>query len=671
MRFSRWLAWGVLAVAIVVTSVVLSLRGSSSEAETNDLPSDAEAERVASQIDDLPGGDRSSAVVVYSRGGQSLTETDLQTIREDVRAFSDLASGRVIGPTPSSEKQAATVVVPFETSGDNDALESHVEDLRAEVERDLPDGLSGEVTGAAAFAADLGKVFEGADVRLLGATVLVVALLLLITYRSPFLWIVPLVVVGAGDQVAASAINILARAGLPVGDPSTSGIASVLVFGAGTNYALLLVARYREALRQHEDRFVAMRAALRSAAPAIAASAGTVGVSLLMLLAATLPFNRAIGIAGALGIAIALLYGLVVLPAALVVFGRWLFWPFVPHVGTSDPTKSGLWSRIANAVTSRPRRTLVAGFIVLAALATGLATMETGLSQTEQFRAEPESVQGQQTLDRFFESGASQPLTITTDADTAKQTADVAADTPGVADVRPDRGSDELATFSVVVDAPPGTPASDDTIRGLRDALDQVSTDTLVGGQAAADYDTAVAAEHDQSVVIPLVLVVVAIFLGVLLRSICAPVLLIATVVASYFSALGSGWLVFRYVLDYPALDVQVSLLAFLFLVALGVDYNIFLVTRARQEAVVDGTRRGIVTALSVTGGVITAAGILLAAVFTVLGVLPLVLLGQLGAIVGIGVLLDTLVVRTLVVPALIQLVGERFWWPSRPGGWR
>ncbi|MDN5855177.1 MAG: MMPL family transporter, partial [Actinomycetia bacterium] len=349
--------------------------------------------------------------VVYSSDGQPLTSADLRAVQEDARSFGDIASGRVIGPTPSDNGKAATVVVPVEAADGNDALESRVEDLRAEVADGLPDGLSGEVTGAAAFATDLGKVFEGADVRLLGATVLVVALLLLITYRSPFLWIVPLVVVGAGDQVAASAINILARAGVPVGDPSTSGIVSVLVFGAGTNYALLLVARYREALRQHEDRFVAMRAALRSAAPAIAASAGTVGVSLLMLLQATLPFNRAIGIAGALGIAIALLYGLVVLPAALVVFGRWLFWPFVPYAGTADPTKEGIWSRVADIVTRRPRRTLGAGFAVLALLALGLASVETGLSQTEQFRAEPESVQGQRTLDRYFESGASQPLT--------------------------------------------------------------------------------------------------------------------------------------------------------------------------------------------------------------------------------------------------------------------
>lgn len=667
VRSSRSLAWVVLAIAVVVTGFVLSLRGSSPDAETNELPTDAEAARVASQIDDLPGGEQSSAIVVYSRGGQPLSPADLQAIDDDARAFDDVASARVIGPTKAKGDKAATVVVPLEASGGNDALEKQVEDLRAEVGDGLPDGLTGEVTGAAGFASDLGQVFEGADVRLLGATVLVVALLLLVTYRSPFLWIVPLVAVGAGDQVAASAINILARAGAPVGDPSTAGIASVLVFGAGTNYALLLVARYREALRQHEDRFVAMRAALRSAAPAIAASAGTVGVSLLMLLAATLPFNRAIGIAGALGIAIALLYGLVVLPAALVVFGRWLFWPFVPYSGTTDPTKEGIWSRVATTVTRHPRRTLGAGVVVLALFAIGLVAVQTGLSQTEQFRAEPESVQGQQTLDRYFESGASQPLTVTTDPSSAEETTEIISDVSGVVEVRPGRGSDDVATVSVVLDTPPGTSEFDATIRALRAALDEVSTDALVGGPAAEAYDKGVAAGEDQRNVIPLVLGVVAIFLGALLRSICAPVLLIATVVASYFSALGSGWLVFRYVLDYPALDVQVPLLAFLFLVALGVDYNIFLVTRARQEAETVGTRRGIVTALSVTGGVITAAGILLAAVFTVLGVLPLVLLGQLGAIVGIGVLLDTLVVRTLVVPALIQLVGPRFWWPSRP----
>ncbi len=530
------------------------------------------------------------------------------------------------------------------------------------------------MTGPAAFGRDVAAAFDGANFTLLGATAIVVAILLIVTYRSPVLWIVPLVVVGTGDQLTAQLLPWIARLIGERTDAQVAGIVTVLVFGAGTDYALLLIARYREELRRHEDRREAMAEALRNAGPAVLASATTVILALLTLLAALLTGNRTLGIAAALGIAVALVFGLVVLPAALVCFGRWVFWPFAPTLGSDDPTATGLWSRVAGTVGRHPGRVLVVSLLILGALSAGVGLTQVGVLQTDQFRTEVESVTAQETLARHFPAGASELVVVLAATPTATEVARVVRGTPGVAALigRPERSDDgTLTRLTVELRDGSGTAGADAAIEALRSRLAAVDgADALVGGPPAADLDQRDANTRDDLLIVPLIVAVVLVVLVILLRSLTAPLLLVLTVLATYAGALGAATLVLRSVFDMPALDAGVPLLGFLFLAALGVDYNIFLATRAREETTKLGsTGAGMLRALTVTGGVITSAGILLAAVFAVLGVLPVIALTQIGVLVGIGVILDTLLVRTLLVPALALLLGERFWWPAHPAG--
>jgi RND superfamily putative drug exporter len=510
-------------------------------------------------------------------------------------------------------------------------------------------------------------VFEGADTRLLLVTVLVVAVLLLVTYRSPVLWLVPLAVVAAAEQVTLRIVEaVLPRLELAT-NGATTGITSVLVFGAATDYALLLIARYREELRRTAGRFEAMAAAVRRTTEAILASGATVVLAVLTLLLATIEGNRALGVAAAIGVVVAMLAALVVLPAALVLFGRGLFWPFVPRQG-AEPTEGRVWGRLGEAVARRPRVVALGGFAALAALAAGALGATTGLSQTEQFRVKPEAVLGAQTLARAFPAGTTDPVVVTTTPGAVQRVVAAAREVDGVASASPGRAGAQVAEVRVVLAAEPGSAASDAAVRELRAELAGVpGAQAEVGGTVAATLDVKDAYDRDVRLILPLILVLVAGVLVLLLRGLLAPLLLVVTVVASFAASLGAGWLLFEHVLGFPALDAGVVLLSFLFLVALGVDYNIFLVTRAREDAARYGTRDGMLRALRVTGGVITSAGILLAAVFAVLGVLPLITLTQIGIVVCIGVLLDTLLVRTVLVPALAFALGDRFWWPGRP----
>lgn len=664
-------AWAVLVLAVLASGLLLGLRGTapSDNDPTGDLPSSAESTRVAELQRQLPSGQTNPALVVYSRDGAPLTPADEAAIGADAAALAPLARGeQVPPPVVAPDRRAALLAVPLPATTPGEKVVAAVDRIRAEVRAGLPAGASAQVTGGAGFSADIASAFDGANVSLLGATVLVVALLLLVTYRSPWLWVVPLAVVALADQVGVAVITILARtAGLPTNDAAT-GIASILVFGAGTNYALLLIARYREELRREEDRRVAMRRALAAAAPAIAASALTVALSLATLSLAQLGFNRSVGLNGAVGIAVALVFALAVLPPALVVLGRGVFWPFVPRAGQAEPTRRGPWARVGAAVARRRVPVVAGSLVLLALLAAAVSGVRVGLSQTEQFRVRAESVDGQRTVARFFPAGSAEPVAILTGPASAGEVRRVASEVPGVAEARVGERAGDVVQVDAVLSAGPGTPGSDAAIRELRTRLDSAGDGSaLVGGTVATDLDTRDAAGRDRRVVVPLVLAVVFVVLAVLLRSLVAPVVLVATVVASFFSALGAGWLVSDRLLGFPALDLSVPLLSFLFLVALGVDYNIFLTTRAREEAAGRGTRAGILVALAATGGVITSAGVLLAAVFTVLGVLPVVLLTQIGVIVAIGVLLDTLLVRSVLVPALVTLLDRRFWWPSRP----
>jgi RND superfamily putative drug exporter len=668
----RRTSWIVLVGAFLVVGAIFAL-GSGGKSNTSPgvgLPDTAESARVAAAQQDLPGADTTSAIFVYSRSGETLTDADLTAITAASGTLAkDFAKGGFVPPaTISDDKTAALVVVPLDKIDDVAKQATRADDMRKAANADLPSGLKGLLTGAEGFAVDVAGVFKGADFTLLLTTVIVVAALLLITYRSPWLWLVPLIVVGLADGIASIvATRIAALAGITL-DASVTGILSVLVFGAGTNYALLLIARYRDELRQIEDRREAMSKALRSAGPAIIASGSTVTLSLLTLLFAELTGNRALGIACATGVVIAMIFALLVLPAALVLFGRALFWPYVPKFGTEGSAEKGFWHSLGVAVSKRPVVVAIIGALILGGLAVGgVPQIKIGLSQTERFTAVPEAVVGQNIIADAFAAGSGSPAIVISNSAQANDVAKAAAGVTGVTSAKVGQTNGTITQVDVVLDAAAETPESFAIVDDLRTAVHAVpNADAIVGGLDAQSQEVQRAQTRDQDLVIPLILALVFLVLVLLLRALVAPVLLLATVVASYFASLGASWLLFVSVFKFPAIDTNVVLFSFLFLVALGVDYNIFLVTRAREETLTYGTKHGMIRALSSTGGVITSAGILLAAVFAVLGVLPLITLTQIGIIVCIGVLLDTLVVRTVIVPSLAFITGERFWLPSK-----
>ena len=525
-----------------------------------------------------------------------------------------------------------------------------------------------QVTGPAAIQADLGAVFEGANTRLLLATAGVVAFLLLVTYRSPFLWLIPLTVVGIADQLAGVLATRVLQATGVAWDESTVGILSVLVFGAGTDYALLLISRYRDELRREEDRYAAMRTALRHTAEAVLLSATTVVLGVLTLLLSMLPGTRGLGLASAVGIVVAAGYALFVLPAVLVLFGRWVFWPVVPKVGQAAlvETKS-FWRRVGDVVAKRPSAFVAGTLVMLALMAAGLGQIKMGLSATDQFLSKPEALVASERLAKSFPAGSSDPLLVITAGD---QNAVVTAvkTLPSVANATVGERAGEYGKVAVILKPTPGSDEAKQAVRDVRAAVSGTSSVAYVGGSEARALDIADASARDRAIIMPLIALLVLGALALLLRSVVAPIILVLTVVATYLAALGASWWIFTKIFGFSGLDTGAPLIGFLFLVALGVDYNIFLVTRAREEAATHGPREGMLRALGATGGVITSAGILLAAVFAVLGVLPLVVLAQIGVIICLGVLLDTLVVRTVLVPAIALILGDRFWWPRKVG---
>ncbi|MBO4141969.1 MMPL family transporter [Micromonospora tulbaghiae] len=678
----RLAAWLTLAAALVVGVVAFGLPKPDNPAPVSDtgLSVEWQSTQVERLQEQLPSKDAQTALVVVSRAdGGPLSGADRSTLDGISGDLGSLAAGGRVSPAQvSPDGTVALVAVPLSTEGGPSAVVDEVEKLREAV-GDLPGELTVEVTGGPAFTADLGKVFQGADTTLLLVTAAVVAVLLLVTYRSPFLWLVPLLVVGATEQITLRVVESLVPAfGIYLPSGQVTGIASVLVFGAATNYALLLIARYREELRREEDRFAAMRSALRRTAEPILASGSTVVLGVLTLLLSEQETNRALALACATGVILAMLSALFVLPAALLLFGRGLFWPFVPRVG-SAAREGRIWGRLGELVVRRPLPVAGLAVLLLAGLALGGLGIRTGLSETEQFSEKPEAVAGAETLARAFPAGSTQPVAVLTTPQAAQAVLAAAGGVDGVASARPGAAGDRVAQIDVVLTAEPGSAASDRAVVALRDAVSAVPDSAppavdgadapdgaLVGGSVAATYDSNEANTKDLQLILPLILLLVGAVLVLLLRGLLAPLLLVLTVIGSFFASLGAAWLLFDHVLDFPALDSGVLLLAFVFLVALGVDYNIFLVTRAREDARRTGTREGMLSALRVTGGVITSAGILLAAVFAVLGVLPLITLTQIGIIVCIGVLLDTLLVRTVLVPALAFLLGDRFWWPGR-----
>jgi len=667
-------AWAVLLGTIVAVGLLFALLPANESAEfpAAGLPESSQAAQVTALLAEFPSADQTAAIVVWIRDGAELTASDRTAITAAAEQLGTVSlAPRATTPRFSDDGLAALSVVPLEAGSATVDIGKTAAGIRSTASTGLPRELSAYVTGPVGFQADITNAFAGADFRLLLVTVIVVAVLLIVTYRSPVLWIVPLAVVGLADGLAGKVAGALAE---PLGfalDASISGILSVLVFGAGTNYALLLVARYREELLHTENRNVAMRAAVTSAGPAIAASGGTVALSLATLVFAELAGNRALGIACAIGVLIAILFALLVLPAALVVCGRGLFWPFIPRATASTaPVRTDFWTRLGRGVSKNPVLITVISVLAIGSLTFGLNGAAVGLSQAEQLLGDPESVVAQDIVDASFSAGlTSQTVVLVPDA-ASGDTVAVALNTDGVSSAVAGEKAGGLTRIDVTLDSEPGSDLTFATLSQLRTDLANTPgtvSQSLVGGSDATALDTKTSAERDQGLILPLILGIVFVILALLLRSLVAPVLLIATVLGTFFASLGASNLIFQNLLGFAAFDTSVVLFSFLFLVALGVDYNIFLTTRAREEARRYGTREGMVRALSSTGAVITSAGILIAAVFAVLGVLPVVALTQIGVIVCIGVLLDTLVVRTVLVPALVFLVDDRFWWPSRP----
>jgi RND superfamily putative drug exporter len=651
-RFS----WALALAVLIVSGALIGLIGSddSSRQSPVPVPTSAESTRADAVGSQLPGGDRVPAILVFSRrDGAALSPSDLAAIGQQPLSVAD-------------DGKAAVATVPMNARLSGFALTDAVKALRASAADGLPAEVRVEVTGGPAFGADIANSFSGANITLLAVTAIVVALLLIVTYRSPVLWLVPLAVIAFADRVAAVVGSAVAQAVGMSPDGSTSGITSVLVFGAGTNYALLLISRYREELGRNESHRDALRVAVRAAGPAILASNATVVLALLTLVFASSPSTRSLGVQAASGLVVAAVFVLAVLPPLLALLGRRLFWPFIPQPGAKPLTDSGVWHRVAAAVARRPARVATVAVAGLVLLCLGLLTTPIGLSQTEQFRVEAESVSGYETLAAHFPSGLTNPTRVIAPTDKAAEIDRAIKATPGVVSAMSAGASPgAVSQWTVVLSAEPASDRAFETVEALRDSVHAVDSRALVGGTDAQARDASAAATRDRLVIIPAILAVVLVVLYVLLRSALAPLILVAVTVLSALAALGLGGWASVHVFGFPALDNTAPLFAFLFLVALGVDYTIFLVTRAREETPEHGTREGIVRAVSATGAVITSAGIVLAAVFCVLGVLPLIVLTQIGIIVGLGILLDTFVVRTVIIPALFTLIGPRIWWPA------
>ena len=778
-RTARRAIWAAIAVVVawfLISGAAGPLSGRLSEVQENDnasfLPASAESTLVADEqaafienpslpilvVVSSPGGGPLSAEGQEQAAALAAAIPDLQV--ESGATVADFTDGSAVAAIPSQDGEAILINVSLTSSQFGERLDDGrlavagiVEAIRG-VAGDYPD-VQVNVTGPGGILSDLIKVFGAIDIQLLGATLLVVIIILIVVYRSPFIWVLPIISALLANTMAGAVVYALANADIIVLNGQSQGILTVLVIGAATDYALLMIARYREELHNYESHIAALKVAWRGVVEPILASGATVSVGLLCLLLSELNSNRSLGPVGAVGIVACLVVLLTLLPALLaipvvslpllallvpilawialevvgqepqigpfaatggvlavlaIIFcivigilrafrphagpfskdrippGRWVFWPRVPRADHVVNEGKGMWAKVANGVGRRPRITWVVTALVLLILAGFTATLKAdGITTTESFTNADsvDSVIGQEVLQDHFAAGLGTPAIVVANADRLDDVASVVASTPGVDSVSAFTGApagppgDQPAAEPKIVDGrgllqvtlsdPADSTAAEDTIALLRDRVDTIDgADALVGGQTAAQLDVDISSMRDRNLIIPIVLVVIFVILMVLLRSILAPVLLIVTVVLSYFATLGLCALLFNEALAFPGADTSFPLFAFVFLVALGVDYNIFLMTRVREESIKLGTRPGIIKGLRVTGGVITSAGIVLAATFLVLGVLPLVVLRELGLAVAIGVLLDTFVVRSTLVPALAYDLDNRIWWPSR-----
>ncbi|MFI9245151.1 MMPL family transporter [Streptomyces sp. NPDC053086] len=666
--------WAVLVFWIGLLAVAGVFSGKFDSVVQNDvgtfLPKNAESTQ-AIELAKKFTPDVSSAVVVYERGDGAVTADDRALVTADARRFARLAhvTTPIVGPVAAKDRRAIELVVPITSAGTGETgaseIEAAVKQMRS-ILRSHP-GLTTHITGPAGYAADQADAFSGADKALLLLTVAIVIVILLFTYRSPVLWIAPLICVGVALVVAQATIYLFARYGSLTAKGDTQFILTVLVFGAGTDYALLLIARYREELRRHEDRHEAMAAALRHAGTAILASGVTLILSLLCFLVAELNSTKSVGPALAIGVASALAAMVTLFPALLVILGRWVFWPVRPTFGSPEPAQRGPWKRIGRVVSRRPRATWIGTSLALGVLALGLIGFTADNMQLkDSFTSTPEAVTGERAMALHFPAGGGDPVQIIGSAGAAEPLRSAVAATAGIADVTPPVVKNGHVYLEGTLTATSNSKAAFATVDRLRDAVHAVpGAEAKVGGGNAVNLDYRRAAEHDRTLLVPLVLVVVGLIIGVLLRAVVAPLVLLGTVVLSFAAALGVSALTFRHVFGFAGADPAIPLWIFVFLIALGVDYNIFLMTRVHEEARTHGTRRGALRGLNATGGVITSAGIVLAGTFAALATLPLVFAAEIGFAVAFGVLLDTFVVRSVLVTALTYDIGRRMWWPS------
>ncbi|MCX5337923.1 MULTISPECIES: MMPL family transporter [unclassified Streptomyces] len=675
--------WVVLALWVVGLFLTAPFAQKLTDAQDNDaaswLPGSAESTQVLKLSEDFRP-EQIPAVVVYARP-DGLTTQDRAQIEEDARQLKELRDHGIRGAETrgpvfdrETDPRAAQILVPITMDEKGwEEIAPAVDAIRDDV-GEGGDGLAVHITGPGGTSADFSEAFEGIDSTLLVSAMGVVIVMLLITYRSPSLLLVPLLSVIAALFTAQALIYLLAEhAGLTVNGQS-AGILTVLVFGAGTDYALLLVARYREELHHHEDRHEAMALALHRAGPAVIASGATVVLSMLVLLAAEMNSTSGLGPVAAIGVAVALLAMMTLFPALLVICGRWIFWPSIPHFGDPDRIERGLWARMGRRIARRPRMVWGATALILAVCSLGLIQLRAeGISNADAFTGKPDSIVGQEVSARYFPAGSGDPLVIISNQAQAQQVGEAVAATDGVVPeslglppgTKPSHEGKVL--FEATMTDPADSEAAKQTVERVRDAVHEVpDADAQVGGGTASLLDMDEATTHDNMLIIPLVLIVVMLILCALLRALIAPLLLIGTVILSFAAALGISALAFRYLFDYAGETTDFPLFVFVFLVALGIDYNIFLTTRIREEAARQGTRPGVVMGLAATGAVITSAGLVLAGTFAALGTLPMVAFAEIGFAVALGVLLDTFIVRSVLVPALFLDVGPKMWWPHK-----
>jgi RND superfamily putative drug exporter len=695
----------VVIVWFMVTGIFGPLFGKLTSVQENNnssfLPKGAEATLAADEIKKFSTLDSFNFPALILFEG-SFTPATLAAVNDHVSKVGDLtladtsakigdylAPGQSISVFPSQDGKALLANIPLDGSAiskllpnDEPVLPAAIDALREDIKPIAEaNGFTPYVTGPGGLLGDLFGAFGSIDSTLLLTTLGVVAVILIVVYRSPVLWIIPLLSSLFALSTAGGIVYLLAKNDIIDVDGQSQGILSVLVIGAATDYALLLIARYREELHFTDNRFSAMRAAYKGVWEPILASGSTVAISLLVLLFSQLTNTAGLGPIGAIGIVVSMITILTLLPALLLIFGRWIFWPRIPKNDGDDHVMTGTWSKVANGIGRNPRKAWVITGIVLLGFALNSTTLKAdGIGTVDTFTGNPESVVGQRLLVKHFPGGEGDPTQIVVDANKIDAVSAAVKSAPGVTEVAPmlsampipGQPAPEIkvvngrAILNVTLAAAPDSVEAGNDIPKIREIARAADESALVGGTSAVYFDVRQANDRDNKTIIPIILLVITIILGLLLRSIVSAIVLLGTVVLSYFATLGVCALVFNHIFGFAGGDNSFPLFAFIFLVALGIDYNIFLMTRVREESAKIGTRAGVIKGVTVTGAVITSAGIVLAATFAVLGLLPLVPLAQLGFAVGFGVLLDTIIVRSILVPAMVHEIGPKIWWPSK-----